>query len=37
MRRQCEVKRKYDPKLGRYVKKHIYGEDIHGEGNMDAV
>ena len=24
--RQSELKRKYDPELGRYVKKHIYGE-----------
>ena len=26
--RQSELKRKYDPELGRYVKKHIYGEGI---------
>ena len=26
--RQCEFKRRYDPKLGKYVKKHIYGEGI---------
>ena len=26
--RQCEFKRKYDPELGRYVKKHIHGEGI---------
>ena len=26
--RQSEMKRKYDPKLGRRVKKHIYGEGI---------
>ena len=29
--RQSEFKRKYDPELGRYVKKkHIYGEGIMG-------
>ena len=26
--RQSEMKRKYDPELGRRVKKHIYGEGI---------
>ena len=26
--RQCEFKKRYDPKLGKYVKKHIYGEGI---------
>ena len=26
--RQSEMKRKYDPKLGRRVKKHVYGEGI---------
>ena len=26
--KQLEVKRHYDPELGRYVKKHIYGEGI---------
>ena len=26
--RQCEFKRPYDPKLGKYVKKHIYGKGI---------
>ena len=26
--RQSELKRKYDPELGRYVKKHVYGEGI---------
>ena len=24
--RQSELKRKYDPELGRYVKNHVYGE-----------
>ena len=28
--RQCEFKRKHDPDLGRYVKKHIHGEGIMG-------
>ena len=26
--RQCEYKRSYDPEYGRYVKKHIYGEQL---------
>ena len=26
--RQSELKQKYDPELGRYVKKHIYGEGL---------
>ena len=26
--KQSEFKRRYDVKMGRYVKKHIYGEDI---------
>ena len=26
--RQCEYKKRYDPEMGRYVKKHIYGEGI---------
>ena len=28
MMRQSEFKRKYDPELGKYTKKHIYGEGI---------
>ena len=28
--RQCEYKKRYDPEMGRYVKKHIYGEGISG-------
>ena len=35
MTRQSEFKMRYDPKIGRYVKKHIYTEEIHGEGLMD--
>ena len=26
--RQSEFKRRYDVKMGRYVKKHIYGEGV---------
>ena len=26
--RQSEFKRRYDVKMGRYVKKHIYGKDV---------
>ena len=28
--RQCEFREHYDPNLGKYVKKHIYGEDMSG-------
>ena len=34
--RQCEFKRRYDPDLGRYVKKHIYTGEIYGEGMSDV-
>ena len=37
--RQCEYKRRYNPEMGRYVKTHIYNEDIktqYGEGITDA-
>ena len=26
--KQSELKRRYDVKVGRYVKKHIYGEGV---------
>ena len=26
--RQCEYKRCFNPKMGQYVRKHIYGEGI---------
>ena len=26
--RQCEFKKRYDPKLSKYAKIHIYGEGI---------
>ena len=26
--RQSEFKKRYDAKMGRYVKKHIYGKDV---------
>ena len=35
MARQSELKRRYDPEIGRYVKKHIYTGEIHGEGLTD--
>ena len=35
MIRQSEFKRRYDPEIGRYVKKHVYNGEIHGEGLMD--
>ena len=35
MIRQSELKMRYDPEIGRYVKKHIYTGEIHGEGLTD--
>ena len=35
MTRQSELKMRYDPKIGRYVKKHIYTGEIYGKGLMD--
>ena len=35
MTRQNEFKMRYDPEIGRYVKKHIHTGEIHGEGLMD--
>ena len=35
MTRQSELKRRFDPEIGRYVKKHIHSGEIHGEGLMD--
>ena len=35
MTRQSELKRRFDPEIGRYVKKHIHSREIHGEGLMD--
>ena len=32
---KSELKMRYDPEIGRYVKKHIYTGEIHGEGLMD--
>lgn len=26
--RHCEYKKRYDPEMGRYVKKHVSGEEI---------
>ena len=37
MTRQSDFKRRYDPKIGRYVKKHIHTGEIHGEGLMDIL
>ena len=28
MIRQSEFKRKYDPEMGKYMKQHIWGEEI---------
>ena len=35
MTRQSEFKMRYDPEIGKYVKKHIHTGEIHGEGLMD--
>ena len=35
MVRQSELKIRYDPEIGRYVKKHVYTGEIHGEGLTD--
>ena len=32
---KSEFKTRYDPEIGRYVKKHNYTKEIHGEGLMD--
>ena len=32
---KSELKMRYDPETGRYVKKHIYTDEIHGEGLTD--
>ena len=32
---KSEFKMRYDPEIGRYVKKHIHTEEIHGEGLKD--
>ena len=36
MTRQSELKIRYDPHIGRYVKKHIYTGETHGEGLTDV-
>jgi len=35
MTRQSEFKMRYDPEIGKYVKKHIHTGEIHSEGLMD--
>ena len=35
---KSEYKKRYDPDMGRYVKKHIYSGELHGEGyKMDML
>ena len=34
---KSEFKMRYDPEIGRYVKKHIHNEEIHGEGLKDIL
>ena len=33
---KSEFKTKYDPEIGRYVKRHIYTGEIHGGGLRDV-
>ena len=35
MERPSELKIRYDPEIGRYVKKHVYTGEIHGKGLTD--
>ena len=35
MERHSELKIRYDPEIGRYVKKHVYTGEIHGKGLTD--
>ena len=35
MVRHSELKIRYDPEIGRYVKKHVYTGEIHGKGLTD--
>ena len=37
MTRQSELKRKFDPEIGRYVKKNVHTGEIHGEGLTDIL
>ena len=37
MTRQSELKRRFDPVIGKYVKKHIYTGEIHGKGLTDIL
>jgi len=37
MTRQSELKRRFDPEIGKYVKKHIHTGEIHGEGLTDIL
>ena len=35
MEHHSELKIRYDPEIGRYVKKHVYTGEIHGKGLTD--
>ena len=37
MVRHSELKIRYDPEIGRYVKKHVYTGEIHSEGLTDIL
>ena len=35
---KSEYKKRYDPDMGKYIKKHIYSGELHGEGyKMDML
>ena len=37
MTRQSELKKRYDPEIGRYVKKNVHTGEIHGKGLTDIL
>ena len=37
MTRQSELKKRFDPQIGRYVKKNVHTGEIHGEGLTDIL
>ena len=37
MTRQSELKKRFDPEIGRYVKKNVHTGEIHGEGLTDIL
>ena len=37
MTRQSELKKRFDPEIGRYVKNNVHTGEIHGEGLTDIL